>query len=71
VIKRDETACSDKDIQCRLNSQHNWDDQNNVTKHKILHFDNERDIHTSSINYEESGHGLYLDLLTISYESPF
>ena len=49
------------------NSQHNWDDQNNVTKHKILHFDNEQGIHTSSKNYEESGHGLNLDLLTISY----
>ena len=31
-----------------------------------IHFDNEQDIHMSSINYEESGYGLDLDVPTIS-----
>ena len=36
-------------------------------EHENLHFDMKQDIHTSSKNYEESGYGLSLDLLTISY----
>ena len=36
-----------------------------LNEHANLHFDNECDIHMSSQNYEDSGHGLHLDLLTI------
>ena len=33
--------------------------------HKNLHLDHEQDIRMSSRNYEESGYGLALDLVTI------
>ena len=38
-----------------------------LDEHKNHHYDNEQDIHTSSEICEESGYGLNLDLLTISY----
>ena len=40
-----------------------------LNEHKNLHFDNELDISMSSKNYEESGYGLELELLTISFDS--
>ena len=36
-------------------------------EYENLHFDNERDIHTSPGNDEKSGYGLDLDLLLILY----
>ena len=37
-------------------------------EHKNLHFDNELNIHVSSQNHEESGYGLFLDLLNLLYQ---
>ena len=36
-------------------------------EHENLQSDNEEDIHMSSKNYEESGYGLDVDMLTILY----
>ena len=38
-----------------------------LNEHKNRDFANKQDIHTSSKNDEESGFGLDLELLTISY----
>ena len=35
-----------------------------LNEHENIYFDNERDNHMSSRNYEDSGYGLNLDLLT-------
>ena len=38
-----------------------------LDEHEILLIDNEKDIHMSFKNYEESSYGLDLNLLTILY----
>ena len=50
----------------RLNNQHNWWEPI-WPSNETLHLDNEQDIHMSSENYEGSGYGLDLDLLTMLY----
>ena len=61
--------CVEYDNHSKLNSQHNWRGKSKWTfnEHKNLHLDNKYDVHMSSKNYEESGYGLDLDLLTILY----
>ena len=51
-----------------ITGQHNWGEPIwPFNEHKNLHFDNEKDMYMSSKDYEESGYGLKLDWLTISY----
>jgi hypothetical protein len=51
----------------KFNNQHTPEDlYDHLISTKNFHFDSEQDIHTSSKDYDESGYGLNLDLLTIS-----
>ena len=66
---RDWTMCLECDNHSRLNSEHNWAEEEPIrqfNQHKNLHFDNERDVHMSSQKHEESGHKLESDLLATS-----
>jgi hypothetical protein len=60
--------CLKYEYHSRVNSQHNWGDlyaHSMNTKNFTLI--TKKDIQVSSGKYEESGYGLDLDLLTISY----
>ena len=62
-----EIAYSEYDNHSHLNRKHNWRKPTRpFNEHETLHFDNDYDVHMSSKTYEESGHGVDLDLLTVS-----
>ena len=44
-----------------------WGHVRPFNEHENLHFDNGKDIHTSSENHEESGYNFNLELLMILY----
>ena len=58
------------DNHSRLEIKDDWEGGKCIwsfNEHKILHFDNEKDIHMSSKNDGECASNLDLDLLTISH----
>ena len=70
MFERDWIACLKYDNHSRLKSQHNWGGdlfEHYVDEHDDVSFDDEKDIHMSPKNYEESDYNSHLNLLTISY----
>ena len=49
-------------------SQHNQENLYDYLMSTDLHFNNQQDIYVSPKNYEESGYGLNLGVLSTSYE---
>jgi len=44
-----------------------WGHVQPFNEHENIHFDNRKDIHTSSENHKESGYNLNFELLMILY----
>ena len=54
MFERHWTMCSEVVNHSRLNSQHNWGEPIRATNEfKNIHVDDDKNIHMSSINYEE------------------